>query len=491
MNQITEDTEKKPFFVDTNAREFRLNPFPFYARMRREAPVYKFPGQDTYALTKYDDVVHVLTDPESFSSNLVGDILQKYLPKKPMPKVMILLDPPAHGEFRKKLNKAFAPGFLKSMEVRIREIAFLLAEELAADSQSDFAESFGRPLPVIVIGDLLGVPLKDKEKLLEWAESAVKGSIPPPGETVGISDLPRILWSLIQSGPSLFSFGRKVGFRTALELARNAGIPALLGLWDTLRSAKSIRDRRPTLFNLQNKHFAKSQKSTLEFMSYLHQIVLERRKNPGDLVIDTMIGMMDRKEITYSELLINCIFMLVAGHETTVQLLCQGAKVLAERPDVFQDLKKDPELIKNFVEETLRWKTPLHWVIRRAAKDTEISGIKIPENSRLVCYIGAANRDSDHFENPDEFDLYRANSKKNLSFGKGHHFCLGAPLARLEAEIAFEILSKKLHSIHLDPVKDPIPVDPSFDGGIRGFRSLPVLVQAETEYKKEHLLPIG
>lgn len=460
---------------DLDARDVRLNPFPYYARMRAAGSVLAVRGRRTYVLSRYDDVARALADPKTFSSNLVGDVVAQ-IPGAKTPKILILQDPPVHTELRRQLGRAFTPSYLASLATRIEAVSERLASDLtSAKSSSDFAALFGRPLPVIVIGEILGIPLEKQDRLAFWAEEAVKGTIPSPGSGVGLSDVPQIALSLARSLPSLFRFARRVGFRTAREMGRNAGGAGVLGVLAALRRA-GLRGRSPTVFNLQSPDFARSQAATLELLGFLDQTVRANRLAPRECVLDTMIDLADRGVLTYGELLSNCAFLLIAGHETTVQLLCQGARVLAERPDVHRQLRASPDLVRRFVDEVLRTNPPLHWVLRRATRDVDVGGVHVPEGSRIVLYLASANRDERRFERPDSFELDRPNAREHLAFGKSHHFCIGAPLARMEAEIAFRVLTQRFERFELDPRQAPEPVDPSYDAAIRGFRSLPLRV---------------
>ncbi len=141
--------------------------------------------------------------------------------------------------------------------------------------------------------------------------------------------------------------------------------------------------------------------------------------------------------------------LLIAGSGASPYFLSNSMLLLVQHPDQMGLLRSDPSLFPNFVEESLRIETPFQYLFRTAKVDTELGGVKVPAGARVVTMYGAANRDDDHFTDPDRFDVRRPNAKTHLAFGEGIHYCLGSPLSRLEGTIAFASLLRRLDTIRL------------------------------------------
>ena len=165
--------------------------------------------------------------------------------------------------------------------------------------------------------------------------------------------------------------------------------------------------------------------------------------------------------------------MYLAGHVTTVNLIGNGVVALLTHPEQFAKLKADPGLAKNAVEETLRYWGPVDFIGRRfATEDLEIAGTPIAEGEQVAVSLAGANRDPERFADPDTFDISRADANRHVAFGKGIHVCLGAPLARVEGQIAFETLIRRYPDLRLAVPADEIQWGGSF---LRGFRQVPLL----------------
>lgn len=210
-----------------------------------------------------------------------------------------------------------------------------------------------------------------------------------------------------------------------------------------------------------------------QFIEYLKPLVEERRQHPQeDLISDLLRAQDHENKLSEEELLANLVFMLIAGHETTVNLISNGVHAFLTHPDQFELVKQNPDLMSHAVEECLRYQSPVQIVKRIAHRDMELAGQTIKEKDLLVLCLGACNRDPDVFPDPDRFDITRKESK-HLAFGEGIHFCLGASLARAEGEIALNTLFRKFPGLSLAATtleyKEPY--------GLRGFKALPVRLQ--------------
>jgi cytochrome P450 len=189
----------------------------------------------------------------------------------------------------------------------------------------------------------------------------------------------------------------------------------------------------------------------LEMSGYFLNMIEQRRKEPGhDLISGLVQANIDGQTLTQIELIGFCALLLVAGNETTTNLIGNAILTFAEQPRLWQRLREEPERLPQAIEEVLRYRSPVQSMFRVTKKEVTLAGTDIPAGAPLVAWIGSANRDEAEFPEADRFDLERS-PNKHLAFGKGIHYCLGAPLARMEAEIALGEMLKRYSSIELDP----------------------------------------
>lgn len=208
------------------------------------------------------------------------------------------------------------------------------------------------------------------------------------------------------------------------------------------------------------------------FIRYLRRFFKERRRDPRDDLASALIQAEEAGDkLSEDELLAMVFLLLIAGHETTVNLIGNGMLALLERPDQMEKLLRNPEMIKTAVEELLRYSAPVFMSTERYAReDLNIQGVSIPRGGMTLGVIGSANRDETVFEDADALDITRE-PNKHLSFGQGIHFCLGAPLARLEGQIAINTLLRRMPDLHLSVATESLRWRPSIF--LRGLESLP------------------
>ena len=214
----------------------------------------------------------------------------------------------------------------------------------------------------------------------------------------------------------------------------------------------------------------RAQQSALELADYFRGVVEERRRNPRDDLISGLIAAEEQGDkLSEEELYATCMLLLIAGNETTTNLIGNGMLALLRNPDQLQKLRDDPSLIESAVEELLRYDSPVQATGRVATEDTEIGGKKIDKGDMLVTSLGAANRDPERFPDPDRLDITRQDNR-HVAFGYGLHFCLGAPLARLEGQAAINTLLRRFPNLRLGTEA------PEWRETItlRGLKSLPV-----------------
>ncbi len=364
---VTAITPLRPIAsVDVTNAKFKANPFPFYAQLRAEAPVFpvKLPaGQRAWLVTRYNDVLHVLKD-ECFAKDRHNALSPEQLKKgpwvppmfKPLERNMLDLDSPDHTRLRALVQKAFTPRYDRADARPDTGLDDELLDTAEPNGRMNVIADFALPLPLTMIGRILGVPAEDNQKFRRWTKTVV---------SAGISR------NLFVSIPSVMSF-----------------------------------------------------------MGYLKKLIKERRAYPKDDLTTALVQARDGgDQLSEDEVLAMIFILLIAGHETTVNLIGSGSLALLEHPDQLAMLRSEPALIKTAVEELLRFVCPVETATERYTReDITIAGTIIPRGELVLAVIGSANRDANHFDNPDSLDITRENNK-HLAFGHGVHFCLGAPLA--------------------------------------------------------------
>ncbi|GAA0596391.1 cytochrome P450 [Kribbella sandramycini] len=201
------------------------------------------------------------------------------------------------------------------------------------------------------------------------------------------------------------------------------------------------------------------------------ELIEERSKNPGDDVISTLVTALDAERITPEELVTTAGLLLLAGFETTVNLLGNGVQLLLDHPEQWAMLRADPDLAPRVVEETLRFETPFQFGVRFTHEPITVADVDLPADAPVLIMFGLANRDPEVFPDPDAFDIYRDAPKEHLAFATGPHYCLGAPLARMEGDLAFRALATRLPTLHRTGPAKPRP-----SSLVRGFLTLPLAV---------------
>jgi cytochrome P450 len=206
-----------------------------------------------------------------------------------------------------------------------------------------------------------------------------------------------------------------------------------------------------------------------EFRAYFEAMIRERRRSPREDLVSDLCRAEAGEELSAEEILSMTILLLIAGNETTTNLIGNGTLALLDHPDALRRLREDPALIPGFLEEVLRYDGPVKLLARRATEEVTLSGITIPRGAIVAPLLAAANRDPEAFPDPDRFDITRE-GRGHVTFGHGIHFCVGAPLTRMEGRIAFGELLRRLPSFSRAPGK--VAWNPSF--GLRGLQALPL-----------------
>ncbi len=382
---------------DPFARDWRDDPYPIYRRLRDESPVHHSPERDLWCVTRFDDVMHVLKTPEIFSSRAMFTMLMAGGSEKLPPITFSLVR------------------FLVKMvwKVRLNPFEFSTARNLIAED----GESHSSMRAIVNRGFT-------PRRMAEWegrARELVEACTAPLRRGEGL-DLIRDL---------------AVPLPVTI-IAEMMGVPperlADFKHWSDLIIEVSTGPGREDRFS------RKYTDGFVDLLAYLKGLARERRAHPKDDLISAIVaeqegetGLTDREVIQFVMLL------LVAGNETTTNLIGNTVTALLDHPDQAEKVAADPGLVPALVEEGLRYDTPVQVVFRITSEDTEICGTRIPKGSYVAAYLGSANRDERRFEDPDRFDVAR-NPQGFPAFGFGKHFCLGASLARLETRVALEAL---------------------------------------------------
>jgi cytochrome P450 len=378
---------------------FVADPYPFYENLRATDPVLWMP--ELFGIGGF-----LVTDHAACSSVLrskhFGKEGHKVLPAEKLALIpqessevvewrkssMLFRDPPEHTRLRGLVNQAFTPRTVERLRHHVAEVAGHLLDDIAARGRADLVRDFAFPLPVIVIAELLGVSPADRDRFKEWS--------------------------------------------TDLTLGINIGV----GREELARTARAIE----------------------AISAYLTEVIEERRRAPrADLISDLVRAQDAGDRLTMDEILATCRLLLTAGHETTVNLIANGTVALLRHPEQKQALAAaldGPDAaaaLERAVEELLRYDSPVQITPRFTLEETPLGRHTARPGNLVIAILGAANRDAAVFADPARLDLHRENARAHLSFGGGIHYCLGAPLARLEGEIAIGAILRRLPGLALAP----------------------------------------
>jgi cytochrome P450 len=349
------------------------DPFPQYARLRDEAPVAWNDTKGFWAVSRWDDVMAVSTDPETFCSGrgiLVMEIGASY----DSPPTMMHTDPPEHTVYRKLVQPGFAPGRMRALEDDVRRRAKPLVDAIEPGRPADFVETVSVPFPLYIISALLGMPDEDWQRFFEWSEAVI------PGATD----------------------------------------------WTEEKRAALQADMHETLL----------------------ATTVARRADPRDDLISVLAQVeIEGRRLSDAELTMFLVQLLVAGNETTRNMISGGLVALADRPADWNRLRGDRSLVPTAVEEMLRWTSPVVSFMRTATRDTDLGGQAMGEGDPVLMLYASANRDERQFgPTADRFDIGRT-PNQHVAFGFGTHFCIGATLARIEALVLLEELLERFETV--------------------------------------------
>jgi cytochrome P450 len=329
--------------------------------------------------------------------------------RRPVP-MMIAYDPPAHTRLRRIVAHPFTPRQIEGLRPRVERIAIDLLEPLLGAGTVDWVEEVALPLPVWVIAELMGVPPERRADFKRWSAATVQ-----------------VLGGAVDLPPA--------------ERMRAEGV---IG----------------------------------QFAAYFYGVIQERRAaakvdDKGDDLISLLLrANLDGEKLQDGELISFCVLLLVAGNETTTSLIGNGALACMENPEEWRQVESDPALVRPLIEEALRYDAPIQGFFRNTLAEIEVAGTRIPAGEKVMMLYGSANRDARQFPDPDAFRV-RRNPEEHLAFGAGPHICLGAHLARLEAEVLTRVYLERVRTMRregaAERTNNPL---------LRGLAKLPVSLTA-------------
>ncbi|GAY14076.1 cytochrome P450 [Mycobacterium sp. shizuoka-1] len=375
----------------------RADPYPVYRQILDGGPMH-IPESTLHVLSRFAECDEVLRHPDSCSDRLKSTAAQRAIAAGEQPRPFgtpgfLFLDPPDHTRLRRLVSKAFSPRVVKALEPDITGMVDRLLDGAAATGRFDVIETLAHPLPVAVICRLLGVPIEDEPQFSAASTLLAQGLDP---------------------------FVTFTGETQGLEERLKAG------LW---------------------------------LRGYLRELLERRRSQPADDLMSALISVEESgDQLTEEEIVATCNLLLIAGHETTVNLIANAILAMLRHRQHWTALSADSSRATAIIEETLRYDPPVQLVSRVAGADMTIGAqaIQIPKGDIMMLLLAAAHRDPAVADRPDEFDPTRS-PVRHLAFGHGPHFCLGAPLARMEAAVALSAVTRRFPDARLadEPVYKP------------------------------------
>ncbi|CAN5488492.1 cytochrome P450 [soil metagenome] len=371
---------------------FRANPYPFYDRLRTEAPAWRN-QLGTVVLTRYDDVARTLRsndfsrDIEANATPRDDEISRRRRQRRAdgSAKTILNLDPPDHTRLRRMVTTAFTPTAVQRLRARMEAMVDEVLDRAADTGSMELIDDLAFPVPFQVISELLDMPTDRGAELRDWSQT-ITASLEP-----------------------------------------NADLA-------TLDAADA---------------------AVAQLAPYMWDVIEDRRRSPGDDVLSRLIAVEEEGDrLSPQELIAFVILLYVAGHETTVNLIGNGTLALLRHPAQLAAWRDDPTLDDRAVEELLRYDGPVQHTVRVALVTTAFEGADceqtvVEPGGTVLTALGAANHDPSMFDRPHTLRLDRANANRHLAFAAGSHYCLGASLAKMEAAIAIGRLIRRFPDVQL------------------------------------------
>ncbi|MGW2420993.1 cytochrome P450 [Streptomyces sp. NPDC001709] len=364
------------------------DPYPTYARMRDECPVLHDREMNVWVVTRHDDVMHVVHDPETYSSESAvrattgpesDEVKQVLAEGWSLTPNLTESDGEEHTRLRLAVNRVFTPRRVAELEPFIRATAGELIERFAAAGSTDIIEDYAWPLPLAVMAQILGVPPKDVPRLRQWSHNWLRLSV--------------------GTGP----------VQERVEWARDV----------------------------------------VAMQHYVLALLRDSRQTGGGGLIASLARAGDEHSLDAVELMRIVMNLIIAGHVTVTRAIGNGLVTLLENPRQLAALRDDAGMADAMVEEILRFESPVQGLFRTVTKETELGGRQLRPGDRVMVHFGSANRDERVIADPHEFAIKPRPGRHMLAFGRGVHACLGASLARLQLRIAIPLLFDRLPGLRL------------------------------------------
>jgi cytochrome P450 len=410
MTSVSSVAESQALLLQLLNPANRADPYSVYRQFRDNGPI-RLPDASLTVFSAYRDCDEALRHPAASVDRAKSTVAQRMFAEgaiaRPQgPAMFLFLDPPDHTRLRKLVSKAFVPKVVNELQPEIARLVDGLLDGIAERGRFDVISDLAYPLPVAVICRLLGVPLKDEP------------------------EFGRVSALIAQALDPFFAI---------------TGEPAE-GMQERIQAGQWLRD-------------------------YLRELIDQHRSQPGDDLMSRLIAVEESgDQLTEDEIVATCSLLLVAGHETTVNLIANAVLAMLRHPAQWAALGTDAARAPAVIEETLRYDPPVQLVARIAADDMTIGETQVAKGDSMMLLLAAAGHDPAEFERPETFDPDRK-ALRHLSFGKGLHYCLGAPLARLEAAVALSAVTARFPEARMDgePVYKP-------NVTLRGLSALAVAV---------------
>ncbi len=401
--------------VDLSTPEFRADPYPIYAQLRQNHPIVQMKSKrgNSWVVTRYDDVMAILKDPR-FANDFHKLIPENEKREEPWWKPRLL------SGFQSTMLSLDDPDHRRVRDLVHRAFTPRMIEQLRGQVDEVSIELLAQ--------------MKQQQQLDLIAAYALPVPLTVISNMLGVPERDRVRFSKWSSA--------------FLETVSGDMGGALF--------------RLPLLYQM---------------VRFFRRLIALRQTEPGDDLLSALVQVENLDDRLSDDELIALVFLLLlAGHETTVNLISSGMLALMENPDQLQLLREQPELIDSAIEELLRYANPIdrsapRWTI----EDVEMSGTLIPRGSMVWLALSSANRDESAFPNADQLDITRQPKNKHVAFGNGVHYCLGAPLARLEGKIALQGLVENFPNMHLAVPRDTLQWRNAVN--VRGLKALPVFTR--------------
>ena len=393
-------------------------PWSLFADLRRESPIHwneeEKPNSGFYSVTRYHDIVKVLRDSDTFTSERFTNLEEVDAEQEEARRSLLETDGTRHRALRRLLQGQFTPQAVAKYETFLRGLTATTLDNAFAKGEFDFVEEVAADFPIQVLAKLLDVPESDTGQLIDWGNRMI-GFDDPEHADVLIND------------PESEKY-RLVPFRS----------PA-----------------------------------ALEVFAYGDELARQRKGKDGTDLVSVLVNspMSDGIELSERDFHTNFLLLVVAGNETTRHTITHTMNNLINNPDQLALLQERPDLIPWAVEEFLRYASPVYHFRRTATKDVELNGVQIKTGQKVVPWFASGNRDETIFENPNRMDVTR-NPNEHMTFGRGGpHMCLGNALARIELKIMFEDLIQRVDSVEVDG-----EIDYLRSNFVHGIKRMPVKV---------------